>query len=158
MTSPFVLITPGVARSIAAAIRAGVYPHVASEAFGPSREVFDEAMRLGAQDGAPSEAQEFASEIRQAIAQARLKAEMLVLEKDPNFWLKHGPGKASESNPGWTNPVKPLLAEENDAVGPGSAEVLELGAEILKALEPFAEARAAVVKVLVQAGLREDAE
>jgi hypothetical protein len=153
MSSPFTFITPEAARSIAAAIRAGVYPHVASEAVGVSRELFDEAMRLGTQSGTPSEAQAFAAQIRQAIAQARMKAEMLMLAQDAGFWLKHGPGKGSESNPGWTNPVKPVLNEDTNASVVASAELLELGAEILKALEPFAEARTAVVKVLVQAGL-----
>jgi hypothetical protein len=156
MSSPFTIITPDIARSIAAAIRAGVYPHVASEAAGVGRELFDEAMRLGAQSGAHPEAQEFAELIRQAIAQARMKAEMLMLAQDAGFWLKHGPGKAREDYPGWTNPVKPSQEEEKGASVAASAEVLDLGAKILEALEPFAEARAAVAKVLVDKGIRKD--
>ena len=158
MSSPFTIITPDIARSIAAAIRAGVFPHVASEAAGVSRELFDEAMHLGTQSGAHPEAQAFAALIRQAIAQARMKAEMLMLAQDAGFWLKHGPGKGSESNPGWTNPVRPSQEEERDGSLAASAEVLDLGAKILEALEPFEEARLAVVKVLVQAGLRENSE
>jgi hypothetical protein len=147
MSSPSPIIPPDKARSIAAGIRAGVYPHVASEAFGLPREVFDQAMRLGIAKDAPTEARKFAAEIREAIAHARMKAEMQMLKEDAGFWLKHGPGKASEDNPGWSNPVKPTLEEEDNNVVT-SAELLELSAEILKALEPFAEARAAVVKVL----------
>jgi hypothetical protein len=158
MSSPFPFITPGVASSIAAAIRAGVYPHVAAEAFGASREMFDEAMRLGTQSGAPPEAQAFAESIRQAIAQARMKAEMLMLAQDAGFWLKHGPGKAREDYPGWTNPVKPAQEEERDGSVAASAEVLDLGVKILAALEPFVEARAAVVKVLTGAGLPENSD
>src|SRR5258708_206078 len=153
MASPANSITPEIARSIAAAIRAGVYPHVASEAVGLSRELFDEAMRLGTQSGAGSEVREFAAQIRQAIAQARMKAVMQLLSEDAGLWLKQGPGKASDSNPGWSNPVKPMADEETNESLASSAQLMELGAEILKALEPFADARAAVVKVLARAGL-----
>src|SRR5580765_8574457 len=92
-------LTPELTRQIASAIRAGGYPHVAAEAYGVPKDVFDDWLKRGNTKNAWEPYRSFAIEIRQAFAQARLRAEMAGYEKDPKAWLIHGPGRESEQRP-----------------------------------------------------------
>ena len=94
--------TDAVERQITAFIRAGGFAHVAAEAAGVSREVFEEWLRLAEKPRAAKRYREFAEAVRLARAQARLRAETVALEEKPMDWLKSGPGRDSEGSPGWT--------------------------------------------------------
>src|SRR5258708_2146024 len=147
-------LTQDLGDRIATAIRAGAFPHVAAEPYALPPALHHDYLRLGNQPDATPLYRNFADVIRQAIAQARLKAEMAALDKDPKFWLKSGPGKGTEKNPGWTNPAKPDTAiDDAESALAAHPELLRLGSEILKALEPFPEARFAVAKTLLKNGL-----
>jgi hypothetical protein len=138
-------LTAEIELKILAALRAGGFPHVAAEIAGVARETFDEWLTRGTGKRPPVKYRRFANEVRTAIAQARLKAEMQVLAKDPRFWLKYGPGKETADRPGWSNAVKPLPAEK-DAIAQilASPEWIRIYTFLLRFLEPFPEARAAV--------------
>jgi hypothetical protein len=70
--------------------------------------------------------------VREAIATARLAAEMQALKDDPLFWLKYGPGKETADVPGWSNAVKPPSGGER---GPEATE-REIHLGLLAALAP----------------------
>ena len=60
-------LTPAVQQTITAYIRAGGYPHVAAEAAGVPRDVFDDWLRRG-EEGRPSRPhRRFARQVRQAV-------------------------------------------------------------------------------------------
>jgi hypothetical protein len=107
------------------AIRHGVFPLVAAEAFGVPREVFADRLRSGESDSAPAEERSFRAKVREAAAVARLKAETFALQSDPLYWLKYGPGKETADIPGWSNAVKPPSADEAAADPTASALPLE---------------------------------
>jgi hypothetical protein len=141
--------TPQVQERICSFIRAGGFAHVAAEAAGVSRDVFEDWLEQGRpQPGRRRPAKryrEFFQAVRQAQAEARLAAELKLLEKNPLQWLKCGPGRETPGAPGWTTPVKPLFAGDGDAVNvlllPEFQAVL---VSMLDALAPFPEARAAL--------------
>jgi len=89
-------ITPEFIKDITAFIRAGGFPHVAAEAAGVPADVFDAWLARGnrkvRRDSNPLYRQ-LRDEVRTAKAQARLKAEMAVLEDNPAKWLQQGPGQ-----------------------------------------------------------------
>ncbi|MFL5245056.1 MAG: hypothetical protein ACJ8FY_23385 [Gemmataceae bacterium] len=148
-------LTPALGNRIASAIRAGAFPHVAAEAYGLPRSLYDQYLDLGNQPDAAPLYREFADGIRQAIAQARLKAEFIVLAEDAKFWLKFGPGKGTEKRPGWTNPAKAEEADGGEFALAAHPELLRLFSQILKSLEPFPEARSSMVKTLLENGALE---
>jgi len=134
------------AERIVALVRLGSYPHAAAEAAGLPREIFQEWWQRGEKNGGRQPFRGFVRQIRQAIAQGRVKAEMAVYEKDPKFWLGHGPGRETASNPGWTGEVKADVERATEsAVRP---QWMELSAAVLEALAPFPEARLAVAEAL----------
>src|SRR5262245_33430655 len=102
-------LTPEIQREICAYIRAGGFAHVAAEAAGIPREVFDQWLQLGQREEKWTKYHEFHAAIRQSQAQARLTAEIAAFKKDPVTWLKQGPGREKADNPGWTTAVKPQL-------------------------------------------------
>jgi hypothetical protein len=88
-------------------------------------------------------------EVRTAKAQARLKAEMAVMEDNPAKWLQQGPSKEKPEQEGWTVPVKPILREANQTIDVLlSPQMQGLFATILQLLEPFPEARARIATTL----------
>src|SRR5262245_6914530 len=100
-------LTPAVHQSIVAFVRAGGFAHVAAEAAGVPREVFDDWMsRPGPRY------REFARAVRQAEAQARLRVEVAVLDARPLDWLKSGPGKPLPGYPGWTAPARAAVVTD----------------------------------------------
>jgi hypothetical protein len=141
-------LTPALQEQIVAFIRAGGYPHVAAEAAGLPRDVFERWMERGQRAGAPAAYRDFARAIKEAQAQARLHAELTAMTDKPLDWLKAGPGKDSAANPGWTNPGKPRDAS---AAGTDKTErlriwcaVLDLLGRCVEQLAPYPEARAAL--------------
>ncbi|HXG12378.1 MAG TPA: hypothetical protein VNK04_21660 [Gemmataceae bacterium] len=131
-------------RQILAAIRQGVYPWVAAEAAGVSREQFQLWLKSNKR-----RYRRFAVEVRKAQAQARMQAEMALFSNDPRSWLKSGPGREANGEPGWSKEVPPHLDKEPPAVHPLEDPAWrELFDQILAALAPYPEARAALAEVL----------
>lgn len=112
-----VKLTPELQKQITAAIRAGAFPHIAAESFGVPTWLFDHWMAKGLDRKRVIQPfRDFALEIQQAKAQARLRAEMEIFKDDPKTWLKSGPGKEKPEEPGWTGIVKPILAGDQHTV------------------------------------------
>jgi hypothetical protein len=141
-------LTPAVQQAITAYIRAGGFPHVAAEAAGVPRAVFQRWLRRGQEAGARRAYRQFAAAVRQALAQARLGAEIAVLKNRPLDWLKCGPGREAPGSPGWTGTVKAPAAAGPRANPLLRPEMQELLAGLLQALSPFPEARAAAAATL----------
>jgi len=94
-------LNPAVTSEIVEAIRAGAFDHVAAEAAGISPSTFYLWMTKGA--SGEEKYTEFSEEVRTARAQARIQAETIVYKSDPKFWLRNGPGKGRQGEPGWTD-------------------------------------------------------
>jgi hypothetical protein len=138
-------LTPQLTERICSFIRAGGFAHVAAEAAGVPREVFEEWLERGRGRRPPRLYRDFCRAVRQAQAEARLAAELKLLEKNPLQWLKCGPGRETPDAAGWTTPVKPLFAGDGRAVNALLLpEIQEVLAAMLEALAPFPEARAAL--------------
>lgn len=126
-------------RMILAGIRAGGYPQVAAEAWGVPAELFRRWMRRG----------RFKDEVRQAAAQARLRAEIETRDKDARFWLRHGPGKERPDAPGWSAPPRAGAGRDGDGdnwllTAAGQA----LLADLRRGLEGYPEAKAQVAEFI----------
>lgn len=126
---------------IVAAIRAGAFPHVAAGAFGVSRRTYERWRKRGRSARSCEPYRSFSRAVDEAIAQARLRAEMSVFTDQPRIWLQHGPGRESSGNRGWTVAVKPSAASKVEANPFLMPEMIALAREIQAALEPFPEAR-----------------
>lgn len=121
-------LTPTLHQQVMAAIRAGGFPHIAAQAFGVTPALLEDWLRRGEHGRKPGGRRRgkrgarrfraFATEVREAFAQARLKAEIHVFNEDPPRWLEHGPGRDSADNAGWSSAVKALinLAAERSAL------------------------------------------
>lgn len=140
-------LTAEVEQRILAAIRAGAYPHVAAEAAGVPRQLFRRWLRQGKRRPDRTYGP-FYRHVRQAQAQARLKAEIDARDKDVRFWLRYGPGKESADNPGWTSTVKPRPLPPADTGARTAAQWNALLARILQVLTAFPEARAALIEAM----------
>src|SRR5262245_23708103 len=141
-------LTPVLGEQICGWIRVGGYPAVAAEAAGVPRAVFARWVARGLKKRAREPYRSFAESVRQAVAQARLKAETEAYKKDALNWLKHGPGRDRPGQPGWALPVKardPKRRRVNPLLLP---EVARAVADLLQALTPFPEARAAAAAAL----------
>ena len=148
MTTKRPLLTSAVEKMILAYVRAGGFAHVAAEAAGIPRDLFDEWMRKGEGDRTVKKYRLFAVAVRQAEAQARLGAEVAALKDKPMDWLKAGPGKETAAKPGWSALAKPRGGGDKPTpllLDPGVQAFLRA---LLSALEAYPEARAAVAKVL----------
>jgi hypothetical protein len=145
-------LTEELVRDILAFIRAGSFPHVAAEAAGLPREVFDHLLRLGLRRG-KSERDKLCRKLRdgvmQARAQARLAAEVAMLKDDPGRWLTQGPGRVTEGSPGWSVPVKAVPRREHPQVDVLlHPELQGLFRGLLEVLSPYPDARSVVVQAL----------
>lgn len=152
MTTKRIRLTPELGQQIVAAIRAGGYPHVAAEAFGVPKDEFDDWLARGNARNAWEPYRTFARDVRQAFAQARLRAEMEGFTKDPKSWLIHGPGRESAQQPGWSVSVKPAevhVQSRNILLDP---ELMALFGTLLELLQPFPEARGQVAEALGKMG------
>jgi hypothetical protein len=147
MSSSRVELTPAIEQAIVAYIRAGGFPHVAAEAAGVPREVFERWRQRGEGPRARPRYRAFATAVRQAAAQARLGAEVAIHDDKPLDWLRNGPGRETTDTPGWTGPVRPRPATQA-----GSLllvpEIQSLLSRLIDALASFPDARAAAASVL----------
>ena len=100
-------LTPAVQQAILAYVRAGGFPHIAAEAAGVPREVFEHWLERGRGPRAPDKYRALLEGVRQAEAQARLGAEVSALNDKPLDWLRSGPGRETPDRAGWTATVKP---------------------------------------------------
>jgi hypothetical protein len=136
------LLTPALQERIVAALRAGAFPQVAAQAWGISPRTFRRWMRRGeVQSIEPYRS--FAAAVREATAQARLRAEMDIFENQPRIWLQHGPGRETDASTGWTTAVKPSASRR----GPKTIDEIGLTrflAEVRERLKSFPEAQASV--------------
>ena len=138
------LFTPALQDRIVAALHAGGFPEIAAAAWGVSPRTFRRWMRRGEVKGIEPY-RSFAAAVREAIAQARLRAEMDIFENQPRIWLQHGPGRETDESPGWTTAVKPSASRRGPkAVGEIAFD--KWSAEILESLKKFPDARETVAK------------
>jgi hypothetical protein len=132
-------------------IRSGAFPHVAAEAEGVPQEVFERWLARGDAPRAGPRYRRFAANVRKAVAVARLRTEIRVLEKDPKFWLLSGPGKDRPGCRGWASAVKVAAEAAPAGVNLFADPVLSgLLEALLAALAPFPEARKAAVQALAE--------
>jgi len=138
-------LTAELQRQIVASIRAGGYAHVAAQAWGLSEEQWRHWLALGRRPGAREPYSSFYRRVREAQAQARLKAEIEALAKDPRFWLKNGPGKDPAASPGWAAPPRTGRAPST-AAEPSMpyAELMEYLSIVREVLAPNPEMLAAL--------------
>lgn len=134
-------------QQIMAAIRAGGFPHIAAQAFGVTPNELEGWVRRG--EGAGESGRKrggkrfraFANELREAFAQARLKAEIQVFNEDPPRWLEHGPGRDCADNAGWSSAVKGLTNLEVVRSALDDPEFLEYMRTVVDGLAGFPEAQ-----------------
>jgi hypothetical protein len=153
MSANRVRVTPALRSQIIAGIHAGGYPHVAAEAWGVPKEIFDDWLKRGSANDAREPYRSFAKDVREAQAKARLRAEMAVFEADPKIWLIHGPGRETDGSPGWSVSVKPAegtAGERNALLDP---QLMALFHTLLEVLRDYPEARIQVAQALMNAGL-----
>jgi hypothetical protein len=148
------LYSPETHRAIVAGIRAGGYDWVAAQAAGVSRSTFRRWMRLGERKAAVEPYRTLAHDVHQARSQARLSAEIEVRKEQPFNWLRFGPGREREEEPGWT--------ESREIKHTGSFEVTQseewllIATTLDEVLKPHAEARLAVAAALRKLGAAKD--
>lgn len=118
-------------------IIAGGYPHIAAEANGVPKVVFERWLKEGRKEDASEEFKEFTNAITQAEAEARLVAETQAFKKDPLVWLKAGPGK-----PGWSQSSASANAKA-EAMGAKQVrqEMQETISQLLSVLKDYPELR-----------------
>lgn len=107
-------IPPQVRQQIVSAIRSGGFAHVAAEAAGVPCDLFMQWLEEGSKADAVEPFAGFAADVRQALAQARLAAEIAAFQKDPKAWLEHGPGRETRGNPGWTGVVQASADDDRE--------------------------------------------
>ena len=133
------------------AIRAGGFPRVAAAAFGIPSDDFDQYLLLSERKKPrpPRAVRGLAQRVRQAQAQARLKAEVTMLQERPDLWLRSGPGKERQGDPGWTSPAKPIVLNDQRSITVlGSPQGQQMLGLIFQVLSRFPEARAALLDAL----------
>ena len=145
-------LTPELQQRICAYIHAGGFPHVAAEALGVPRELFDTWLRRGGEPRARQPYREFAAAVRRAAAEARLGKEIATFKERPLDWLRYGPGKETEQSPGWTAAPAPTFQPAAADINPLEIpEVVELLNGLVDALGPIPEAREALGRYLERA-------
>jgi hypothetical protein len=128
-------------RLILAAIRAGGYPASAAISAGIDRRRFARWLKKGRQQK-PGWIRRLANQVDQAEAQARVRAEIDVREKDVKFWLRHGPAKQAWV-PGGKRKRKTDAQQLNSAF-------FGLLARAYEVLQPFPDARQVLAKAFDQ--------
>jgi hypothetical protein len=142
-------LTPAIQQAIVAYVRAGGFPHVAAEAAGVPAETFEHWMELAERPRGAAKYRQLADAVRQAVAQARLGAEVETRSGKPLDWLRGGHGRPSAESDGWTGPARAAPPASGEATFL-SPEVQKLVAALLDALSSHPEARTAVAAALQQ--------
>lgn len=109
-------LTPEVHQRIVAFIRSGAFAWVAAEAAGISKTTFHRWIQQGEAE-TRGRYYDFAEDVRQAKAQARVAAEIEVRKLSPATWLRFGPGRDRPEEPGWT--------DQRQLTGPDGGHVLK---------------------------------
>ena len=144
MPAPKHRLTPMTRRQIIGSIHSGGYPHVAAQAWGVPRDVFDTWMAKGAAPRAREPYASFAREVQEGHAKARLIAETNLFQKEPKIWLEHGPGRETQSSRGWSAAVKPAeatAASTNPFLDP---RMMLFFSKLLALLAPYPDVRSQV--------------
>jgi hypothetical protein len=142
--------TPDLEQVVAAYIRAGGFPHVAAEAAGLPRAVFEDWLRRGQAPRPAAALRRFCDAVRLAQAQARLGAEIAALKDKPLDWLKAGPGKERPDAPGWSALAKAQAGRGKPTPLLLQPEMQAFLRALLRALEAHPEARAAAAEQLAR--------
>lgn len=143
------LLTPERHKTIVAAIRAGAFDWIAAEANGIDRQTFKLWIRTGARKKREPYFS-FVRDVRAARAQARLAAEIEVRKDQPFSWLRFGPGRERDDEPGWTESTE---VRHSGSVGVlYSQEWALISVAIETALEDFPEAKLAVAEAMKRLG------
>ena len=122
MTGRRPALTDAVSDALVEAIAAGAFDWVAAEAAGIGRRTFYDWISRGERGQQPFAT--LLARIRIARAKVRLDAERLVLERDPLSWLRLGPGRERDDEPGWTAPVRsPVVSPDQ---GPDKRTLTEV--------------------------------
>jgi hypothetical protein len=148
------LLTPTLQERIVASLRAGGFPQISAQAWGVSPRTYRRWMRRGEGRDPIEPYRSFAAAVREATAQARLRAEMDIFENQPRIWLQHGPGRETDESPGWTTAVKPNASRRRGSNAIDEIEFGRLGKELLDHLKPFPEAHRSVAGMLEAKGCR----
>ena len=139
------LLTPERRAGIVAAIRAGAFDWIAAEANGIDRQTLKLWMRTGERKKREPYLS-FVREVRTARAQARLAAEIEVRRDQPFSWLRFGPGRERDGEPGWTESTE---LKHSGSVGVMySQEWTLISVAIEAALENYPEAKLAVAEAM----------
>ena len=121
------LLDRALIRAIAEQVRKEAFLHVAAEASGVSRRTLFAWLERGRELEAASEGGEVLGErdlllvellhaVSVAHAEARIRAEAVVLKKNPLAWLRFGPGRdRGPEDPGWTRAVGEVPVEVKSA-------------------------------------------
>jgi lambda repressor-like predicted transcriptional regulator len=138
-----------VANRIVAALQSGAFLHVAAEAAGISRNTL-----LAWLKSPDPKYKDFQERVRQAIAIARLQAEINVYKDDPKFWLRCGPGRERHDHEGnlmegWTETPQPTKESKTNVNILMSPEWQILQQIILDALADNPEARTKILDRLM---------
>jgi hypothetical protein len=139
-------LTAALIEEICVRLKAGSSDKVAVESAGVSWKLFQQWLRRARKPGHRGLVRQLADAVTQARAQARLRAEMEVREKDPKVWLLQGPGKATAREPGWGPAGKSATTDAPNT----NTRLFELCGVALKALAAFPEARASVAEALAR--------
>ena len=140
-------LTPALQQRVCAYIRSGGFARVAAEAAGVPGAVFEEWLRRGRAADAREPYRALVTAVDEALAQARLRAEVTVYQDHPRDWLRYGPGKETAAAPGWSTAAKPRPAADAEAVPPLlDPHFIEHCHELLERLTPYPEARAIVAE------------
>jgi hypothetical protein len=134
-------LAPEVERQLLAAIRSGAHPRVAALAAGIAPTLFTAWLQLGRERSRGRYRQLWLA-VCQARAWARMRAEIETRQKDVKFWLRYGPqdGLPRWRPARWARAIKPEQGARDD--------LQPLVDCLLGALEPFPEAKQAVLRGL----------
>jgi hypothetical protein len=132
-------LTPELIEAIAMRLKAGALEWVAVEALGVPWTVYQQWLRRASRPRCRRLYRLLADAVMQARAQARLRAEIELRDKDVKTWLLQGPGREKATREGWGPSSKTATAQDS---GAEAGRFLDLCAALLEALEPFPEARA----------------
>jgi hypothetical protein len=140
-------LTPALIADVCQRIKAGAFEQVAVESLGIAYARFQKWLQRGRRPRAGRLCRQLAQAVLQARAHARLMAEMQLRAEDTKAWLLSGPGRDSAAQEGWGSAAAAQRPGSTNDQGAIQEWFLEFCAALLAALEPFPEARAAVVEV-----------
>jgi hypothetical protein len=124
-------------------LRVGASERVAVEALGVSWDDYQDWFKRAAGPAPTTMQKVLADQVRQALAEARLAAEISVKNTNPKAWLLYGPGRKTETADGWGPAARPTPAPVTDDTKELVLEMCEMN---LDTLNPFPEARVAFAK------------